>query len=102
GSARGDDVRAIFGLAWHPAGQRAGRASDQDNDGVPDDRDGCPQKAEDPDGWKDDDGCPEPDNDLDGLLDGDDHCPNDPEDKDNFQDGDGCPDADNDADGIPD
>ncbi|MEW5739961.1 MAG: OmpA family protein [Myxococcota bacterium] len=104
---------------------------DTDNDGIPDPADKCVTVPEDPDGWQDDDGCPEPDNDGDGILDQADKCPNEagpmqnlgcpvvdkdgdgitddkdqcvnePEDKDGFQDEDGCPDLDNDADGVPD
>jgi outer membrane protein OmpA-like peptidoglycan-associated protein len=44
------------------------------------------------DGYKDDDGCPDPDNDSDGILDKDDKCPNEPETINGFQDEDGCPD----------
>lgn len=73
---------------------------DADEDGVPDERDKCPDKPEDRDQFQDDDGCPEIDNDKDNILDEDDQCPNDPEDKDLFQDEDGCPDPDNDMDGI--
>jgi outer membrane protein OmpA-like peptidoglycan-associated protein len=103
GSARGDEVRAIVGMTWHPGGaSHMVHVSDRDGDGIPDDRDQCPQEAEDHDGWKDDDGCPDPDNDGDGIPDAKDACPNEPEDRDGFQDNDGCPDADNDGDGIPD
>jgi outer membrane protein OmpA-like peptidoglycan-associated protein len=76
--------------------------NDSDGDGLNDDVDQCPNDAEDKDGFKDDDGCPDPDNDGDGVADAQDKCPADAEDKDGFQDDDGCPDADNDADGIPD
>ncbi len=31
-SARGDDIRFSFGLAWHPTGERAGRARYHDSD----------------------------------------------------------------------
>jgi outer membrane protein OmpA-like peptidoglycan-associated protein len=54
------------------------------------------------DGFRDHDGCPDPDNDLDGVLDAQDPCPDDAEDMDGFQDADGCPDFDNDADGVND
>ena len=56
--------------------------------------------AEDKDGFKDDDGCPDPDNDLDQVPDAQDRCPTSAEDKDGFQDDDGCPDPDNDEDGV--
>ena len=66
--------------------------ADADRDGIADDADQCPDQAEDRDGFKDEDGCPEPDNDEDGILDADDVCPLDKEDFDGFQDVDGCPD----------
>ena len=64
------------------------------------DKDQCPNEAEDKDGTDDSDGCPDLDNDRDGLPDNRDRCPNQAEDFDGFEDEDGCPDADNDADGI--
>ena len=75
---------------------------DADHDGVYDSEDRCPDQPEDHDGYKDQDGCPDPDNDGDGIPDALDHCPNDPEDLDGFEDADGCPELDNDKDGIPD
>ena len=75
---------------------------DADSDGVYDSEDRCPDQPEDSDGWKDNDGCPDPDNDGDGIPDASDKCPNEPEDLDRFEDEDGCPDPDNDKDGIPD
>jgi len=69
---------------------------DADGDGIPDERDACPQQAEDRDSFQDDDGCPDPDNDGDGVADGEDTCP--------LQAGpkeyDGCADADGDE--VPD
>ncbi|MGF1466339.1 MAG: OmpA family protein [Sandaracinaceae bacterium] len=76
--------------------------SDRDGDGLVDDEDRCPDEAEDADGFRDEDGCPDPDNDADGILDVDDLCPLAPEDPDGFEDDDGCPDPDNDGDGFPD
>ncbi len=73
---------------------------DDDGDGIPDNKDKCPAKAEDKDGFQDDDGCPDLDNDQDGIPDEHDKCKNDPEDKDGFQDADGCPDPDDDGDGV--
>jgi outer membrane protein OmpA-like peptidoglycan-associated protein len=73
---------------------------DGDMDGVVDGIDQCPDKKEDRDGFKDDDGCPEPDNDEDHFADEDDACPLEAEDKDGFEDDDGCPEADNDKDGV--
>jgi len=54
--------------------------------------DKCPLKAEDVDGFQDEDGCPDLDNDLDGILDADDQCPNEPETFNGYNDEDGCPD----------
>ncbi|WP_224245458.1 OmpA family protein [Hyalangium gracile] len=72
---------------------------DSDSDGVPDARDKCPLEKEDRDGFKDDDGCPDPDNDDDGVVDGEDRCP----DKAGPKELKGCPeDTDTDGDGIPD
>jgi outer membrane protein OmpA-like peptidoglycan-associated protein len=100
---------------------------DTDNDGIPDDKDrcpneagpkennGCPDKDTDKDGIVDRkdkcpdkagpperDGCPEEDRDHDGIADDKDKCPDEPEDIDKFEDEDGCPDPDNDKDGIVD
>ncbi len=83
-------------LGWAPD------FSDTDGDGIFDADDQCPSDPEDKDGFRDGDGCPEPDNDGDGILDGQDKCPTQAEDLDQFQDEDGCPEADNDQDGIPD
>ncbi|MCO4760515.1 MAG: thrombospondin type 3 repeat-containing protein [Myxococcales bacterium] len=79
-----------------------GPDQDTDGDGVPDDKDKCPKRPEDRDGFQDTDGCPEIDNDADGVPDNADRCPNAKEDKDGFKDNDGCPDLDNDGDGVPD
>ncbi|MEY3015204.1 MAG: hypothetical protein RIT45_3939, partial [Pseudomonadota bacterium] len=79
-----------------------GVPEDSDGDGIPNETDKCPDKAEDKDGFEDDDGCPEIDNDGDGVIDTADRCPSEAEDKDGFEDDDGCPDLDNDKDGIPD
>ncbi len=75
---------------------------DSDLDGVRDSKDKCPTEAEDYDGDRDDDGCPDADMDGDGLDDDHDRCPAVAEDKDGYQDDDGCPDIDNDGDGIRD
>src|SRR5439155_14333852 len=75
--------------------------SDQDGDGISDDKDQCPAATEDFDGYQDADGCPDPDNDGDGIPDAKDKCPNDRETVNGYQDADGCPDdvpdRDNDA-----
>lgn len=75
---------------------------DQDGDGLLDEEDQCPKEPEDFDGYKDKDGCPDPDNDGDQIADESDACPDVPEDKDGFEDNDGCPEFDNDGDGIAD
>jgi large repetitive protein len=99
---------------------------DNDQDGIPDTRDRCPNEPETINGFEDEDGCPDTapvapvapkevpkapapvvppapvDSDGDGLLDAQDKCPLEAEDKDGFEDEDGCPDPDNDKDGIPD
>ncbi|NOY90576.1 MAG: OmpA family protein, partial [Deltaproteobacteria bacterium] len=74
--------------------------ADTDGDGILDTEDACPAQPEDPDGFQDEDGCPDPDNDQDTILDADDQCPLEAEDREGFQDEDGCPDPDNDEDTI--
>lgn len=90
------DLRAGVALAFGdnvPYRPRpSATAGDRDGDGIPDERDECPDEAEDPDGFADDDGCPDPDNDEDGILDADDTCPNEPETQNGISDDDGCPD----------
>ena len=49
---------------------------DRDQDGLLDEKDLCPDYAEDRDGVGDDDGCPEMDHDNDKIPDVDDECPN--------------------------
>ena len=94
------DVRMVIGFVYEPS------IGDRDGDGYKDDVDQCPDQPEDFDGFKDEDGCPDPDNDNDGILDVDDRCPDIPEDRDGDHDDDGCPegkkDGDRDGDGIPD
>ena len=93
------DARAILGFMYEPA------VGDRDGDGIPDDDDGCPNEAEDKDGFEDSDGCPDLDNDGDGVLDVDDNCPLVAEDYDGDRDEDGCPEGkegDRDGDGIAD
>lgn len=69
------------------------RALDRDLDGIADTKDGCPDRAEDADGFDDLDGCPDIDNDLDRVLDIADRCPAVIESYNGFQDEDGCPDS---------
>ena len=78
--------------------------ADTDEDGIADKLDQCKTEAEDTDGFKDTDGCPEPDNDNDKILDESDECPDVPEIVNGVKDTDGCPDeaVDTDKDGIPD
>ncbi|HVV88438.1 MAG TPA: OmpA family protein [Kofleriaceae bacterium] len=70
----------------------ATRGGDRDGDGIGDDADGCPDAAEDHDGFDDADGCPDPDNDHDAIPDVDDRCPDDGETENGLDDDDGCPD----------
>ena len=108
--ARGDAARAAeHRMKSRRAMTRALKNSrdcvlyDRDGDRIPDERDECPDEAEDRDAIEDDDGCPETeDTDGDGVLDEEDSCPRAAEDEDGFQDGDGCPDFDNDRDGLHD
>lgn len=72
---------------------RDGCPTDRDGDGTPDNRDRCPDEA----GPKDNQGCLK-DSDGDGLLDRDDKCPASAGPKENG----GCPDTDLDGDGIVD
>ena len=91
------DGRGFIGFIFEPS------IGDRDGDGYKDDLDQCPDQPEDFDGFKDEDGCPDPDNDQDGILDVDDRCVNEPEDRDGDHDEDGCPegnDGDRDGDGI--
>jgi OmpA-OmpF porin, OOP family len=102
-----------------PAETKGCAVHDTDQDGVPDHLDRCPKRAEDRDGFEDEDGCPDPDNDDDRIIDQKDACPKDPgplrsdpalsgcpspdRDGDSFDDGvDKCPDAAEDFDGIED
>jgi outer membrane protein OmpA-like peptidoglycan-associated protein len=72
---------------------------DTDRDGVDDEADRCPLTAEDPDGFEDDDGCPELDNDDDDIADKVDQCALAAETFNGWQDADGCPDEHGDVDG---
>lgn len=81
--------RAFVGVRYRPT------AHDRDHDGVPDDEDACPDVAEDRDGDRDTDGCPEEDadTDRDGVPDKDDKCPKAKETINGHEDEDGCPDS---------
>jgi OOP family OmpA-OmpF porin len=63
-------LQVLASLQWAP------RQADQDQDGVPDEVDQCPELPEDRDGFEDQDGCPDWDNDGDGVPDKEDACPN--------------------------
>lgn len=71
----------------------AGPPPDRDGDGVPDASDKCPDRAEDSDGFEDDDGCPDIDNDGDRVLDIADKCEGQLETLNGYADDDGCPDS---------
>jgi OOP family OmpA-OmpF porin len=79
-------VRGFLGVRFHPV------AHDRDHDGVPDNRDQCPDIPEDRDGIQDEDGCPENDADHDGVPDSMDKCPTQKETINGYKDEDGCPD----------
>lgn len=90
GLTRGLGAPAFRGLGqvvWQP------QPRDSDGDGLKDLRDLCPRAAEDADGFRDGDGCPDRDNDRDGLADALDACPNAAEVVNRYLDADGCPDA---------
>ena len=104
---QGDDRRAEDHLVFARENIRTAldaaeecRPKDRDQDGILDEVDECPDVAETPNGFQDEDGCPEGDRDNDRIFDADDRCPDIPEDLDSFLDTDGCPDPDNDSDGI--
>lgn len=80
------DGRVVLGLRWMPSD------SDQDGDGLSDGEDQCPFLAEDPDGFNDQDGCPDPDNDNDLIPDLDDRCPEVAAEEGKDEDEDGCTD----------
>lgn len=65
---------------------------DTDKDGIYDGADECVDQAEDFDGFRDKDGCPDLDNDNDKIPDVDDQCPLDAEEPNGVDDEDGCPD----------
>lgn len=78
--------KAVVRVAQAPA------IGDADQDGILDNLDRCPNKAEDKDGFEDEDGCPDLDNDHDGVADTADKCPLEAETINGFRDSDGCPD----------
>ncbi|MBU1897048.1 OmpA family protein, partial [Myxococcota bacterium] len=85
----------VAGLASHqgcPA-PASTATRDQDGDGIDDEADRCPTRAEDVDGFLDEDGCPDADQDLDLIPDARDGAPWRPEDWDGVEDEDGVPEA---------
>jgi outer membrane protein OmpA-like peptidoglycan-associated protein len=88
-------VQISLGKPRAPSGEtlEANANSDRDGDGIPDSVDKCPDRAEDFDGFEDQDGCPDIDNDGDGVLDIADQCPKEKETLNGYQDEDGCPDT---------
>jgi outer membrane protein OmpA-like peptidoglycan-associated protein len=79
-------ARGFIGVRFHPV------LHDRDHDGVPNDKDRCPDVPEDRDGVQDEDGCPENDADQDGVPDSQDKCPTEKETINGYKDEDGCPD----------
>jgi OmpA-OmpF porin, OOP family len=81
--------RVFVGVRFRPT------SHDRDHDGISDDEDQCPDVAEDRDGDRDLDGCPEEDldSDHDGVPDRDDQCPDAKETINGHDDEDGCPDS---------
>jgi outer membrane protein OmpA-like peptidoglycan-associated protein len=69
------DFRIVGGVRYRRSAPERQGFRDSDGDGVLDKDDGAPDEPEDVDGYRDDDGVPEPDNDGDGILDADDECP---------------------------
>lgn len=105
--------RAILGIEWAPAivtPRRRGpglpsdhglrREPDQDNDGIPDSLDACPQVVGIATSDPKTNGCP-PDADGDGIDDLADACPTLPGIATSDPETNGCPDRDRDKDGIP-
>ncbi|MBP8811510.1 MAG: OmpA family protein [Kofleriaceae bacterium] len=90
------DLRLFASIGYAPD------TRDSDEDGVANNRDRCPNQAEDRDGWEDGDGCPDDDNDNDRRDDARDKCPDKSEDFDGWDDDDGCPETDNDGDSFAD
>lgn len=80
--------RVFAGVKYTPT------SHDRDSDGVDDERDECPDVAEDRDADYDSDGCPEEDadDDHDGVPNADDECPDEKETINGVEDDDGCPD----------
>ncbi len=69
------DFRVLGGVRYRRNAPERQGFRDSDGDRVLDKDDEAPYEPEDVDGYRDEDGAPEPDNDGDGVLDGDDECP---------------------------
>ncbi|MBN2718481.1 MAG: hypothetical protein JXX14_21735, partial [Deltaproteobacteria bacterium] len=67
----GPDPGMQIGVQW----SGLARDRDEDRDGILLRYDLCPMLKEDLDGFKDEDGCPDPDNDMDSFPDKEDACP---------------------------
>jgi outer membrane protein OmpA-like peptidoglycan-associated protein len=83
--------RMLAGIRYEFEPEPAAPVKDRDHDGVPDERDRCPDEPGDGP-----DGCPDLDWDKDGIPNVDDRCPREP----GTMELDGCPDRDKDQ--IPD
>jgi OOP family OmpA-OmpF porin len=86
-------VEFQLGKKPRAAGPEIVKVTDKDHDGIPDAKDACPTRAEDKDGFADEDGCPDIDNDGDEVLDIADRCAAEAETYNGFADDDGCPDT---------
>lgn len=80
-------------LGLNLGGKNTGKNNDRDKDGIPDDKDQCPDQK----GVKSNNGCPLADRDSDGISDAIDQCPDQAGPLSNS----GCPSNDFDKDGIP-
>ena len=69
------DFRIVTGIRYRSGVPERQGFTDSDGDGILDKDDDCPADVEDVDGFRDGDGCPEPDNDEDGIPDETDECP---------------------------
>jgi OOP family OmpA-OmpF porin len=76
--------RAVGMLGWTPLpagppaedkGDTIAKVEDNDDDGIPDKKDACPEKAGEPNLDPEKNGCPPSDKDADGIVDTDDACP---------------------------
>jgi outer membrane protein OmpA-like peptidoglycan-associated protein len=67
--------RIVAGVRFRKNAPERQGFRDSDGDGILDKDDKAPYEPEDFDGYRDDDGAPDPDNDEDGIPDEDDECP---------------------------